>query len=450
MSAAFLSLIFVVAEYVAQPSVGLLVLASGLGIAVVGGKAAALPALITFIGVVSLSSLRREIRWWSLLLAGSMAIVTVGSFLYFFAGASVGGESQGSSSVNIGDVVYSDGPIALGIRSPFSTAIGSFALVTLILSSVLGLFVRGPRSTHSQEVVFRGAVLAAIVSLGTGFVYVGDRSGVMYFFQLALVLLLPISIVKFGEHDFGAFFNAKSITLVGGSAAVVAVVWSNLYFEVSATDLSSSLFRSFLMLLPLLGGSAIALAARRTMKSRMPSLRVVAAASTALIMGLAFFAWVPRYARVHVVQGKALVEDRNLVVGSPLYREAFQWIRYNSEVEAIVATNRYCNEIDQLLSDCAASLSMVAAQTDRRMWAENLDFVGGARDKVLDRARDTLVFIDSPSAQSLLPLSSANVSWVFVDKELTKQTNWEPWARVEFENDESFVLRVDASKKKGS
>ena len=74
----------------------------------------------------------------------------------------------------------------------------------------------------------------------------------------------------------------------------------------------------------------------------------------------------------------------------------------------------------------------------------NIDFVGGAKEKVLGRARDVLMFVDSPSAQSLEPLANANVSWVFIDRRLTQQTTWEPWARVDFENDEAIVLRVNA------
>jgi hypothetical protein len=76
------------------------------------------------------------------------------------------------------------------------------------------------------------------------------------------------------------------------------------------------------------------------------------------------------------------------------------------------------------------------------MWAENIDFVGGDKEKVLARAGDVLAFVDAPSAQSLAPLLSANVSWVFIDRQLTQQSNWEPWARVEFENNEAIVLRV--------
>jgi hypothetical protein len=171
---------------------------------------------------------------------------------------------------------------------------------------------------------------------------------------------------------------------------------------------------------------------------------VIAAASTAMIMALSFFAWVPRFARLHVIEGNALADDRALVVGSPLYRDAFQWIRKNSDDEAIIATNRYCNEPEQFIPDCSASLSMVAAQANRRMWAENLDFVGSARAKVVTRASETVAFIDLPSAKSVEPLITANVSWIFVDKQLTSQKNWEPWAIVEFENDESIVLRVVA------
>jgi hypothetical protein len=261
----------------------------------------------------------------------------------------------------------------------------------------------------------------------------------MYFFQLALMLSLPLAIVGLSHYSFSALMNMRSIATIGVIAGVVALVWTNLYFEVAATDSATSLMRSVFMLLPLVGGViTAAVVLRRTTPPRL----VTTAATTALIMSLAFFAWVPRYARVHVLEGQSLAEDRNLVEGSPLYREAFDWIRQNSEADAIVATNRYCNDFSLSLPACTASLSMAAAHTQRRMWAENIDFVGGDKEKVLARAGDVLAFVDAPSAQSLAPLLSANVSWVFIDRQLTQQSNWEPWARVEFENNEAIVLRV--------
>jgi hypothetical protein len=438
VSAAFLALILVIAEYLARPSVGVLIVAVASGFAVVGGKVAALPALVALVGIGSLLALRSQKWQWPILLAGSMALVTAGGFLYFFAGASVG-EAQAGSQLNVGDVVYSDGPMASAVRTPLLTVFGSVVLVVLLLSSVLGLFVGREGAVKSDDAVIWGVRGAAAISLLTGFVYVGDRSGVMYFFQLALMLSLPLAIVGLSHYSFSALMNMRSIATIGVIAGVVALVWTNLYFEVAATDSATSLMRSVFMLLPLVGGViTAAVVLRRTTPPRL----VTTAATTALIMSLAFFAWVPRYARVHVLEGQSLAEDRNLVEGSPLYREAFDWIRQNSEADAIVATNRYCNDFSQSLPACTASLSMAAAHTQRRMWAENIDFVGGDKEKVLARAGDVLAFVDAPSAQSLAPLLSANVSWVFIDRQLTQQSNWEPWARVEFENNEAIVLRV--------
>jgi hypothetical protein len=441
VSAAFLALILVVAEYLARPSLRVLVIAIASGFAVVGGKVAALPALVALVGIGSLLALRSQKWQWPILLAGSMALVTVGGFWYFFAGASVG-ETQTGSQLNVGDVVYSDGPMASVVRTPLLTVVGSVVLVVLLLSSVLGLFVGREGAVRSDDAVIWGVRGAAAISMLTGFVYVGDRSGVMYFFQLALMVSLPLAIAGLSRYSFSALMNVRSMVAVGLIAGIVTLVWTNLYFEVAATDSATSLLRSVFVLLPLVGGVFASVVVHRSLAMRAVPRLVATAATTALIMSLAFFAWVPRYARVHVVEGRSLAEDRNLVVGSPLYREAFEWIRQNSEAGIIVATNRYCNDVSQSLPTCTASLSMAAAHTQRRMWAENIDFVGGDKEKVLGRARHVFTFVDSPSAQSLAPLLSANVSLVFIDRQLTQQSDWEPWARVEFENDEAIVLRV--------
>ena len=441
VSAAFLALILAIAEYLARPSFGVLVFAVAAGFAVVGGKVAALPALVALVGVASLVSLRSQNWQWPILLASAMALVTVGGFWYFFAGASVG-ETQSGSQLNLGDVVYSDGPMASVVRTPLLTIVGSVVLVVLLLSSVLGLFVSRGGTITREKAVLWGVRGAAATSLLTGFIYVGDRSGVMYFFQLALIVSLPLAIAGLSRYSFSALMNVRSMATIGVIAGVVALAWTNLYFEVAATDSATSLVRSMFLLFPLAGGVVASVVVRRSASARALPRLVTTAATTALIMGLAFFAWVPRYARLHVLEGRSLAEDRNLAVGSPLYREAFEWIRQNSDSDAIVATNRYCNDVSQSLPACTASLSMAAAHTQRRMWAENIDFVGGDKEKVLRRAGNALAFVNAPSAQSLAPLLSANVSWVFIDRQLTQQSDWEPWARVEFENDEAIVLRV--------
>ena len=443
VSAAFLALILVIAEFLTRPSFGVLVVAAVIAFGVVGGKVAAIPALIAFVGIVSLVSIRSSNWRWAMLLAGSMALVTIGGFWFFFSGASVG-ETQAGSQLNVGDVVYSDGPIASAVRAPLLTFIGSAVLVVLLLSSVLGLFVGRERGDKRDAAVTWGIRGAAATSMLTGFIYVGDRSGVMYFFQLALITALPLAVAGLSRYSFAAVKNVRSIVAVGVTASLISLLWTNLYFEVSATDARTSLLRATFMLLPIAGGFVTALIVQRTSSANVPPRMVVVTATTAVIMSLAFFSWVPRFARVHVMAGESLPVDRNLVVGSPLYNEAFEWIRENAESEAIVATNRYCNDVSRSFPECEASLSMVAAHTQRRMWAENIDFVGGAKEKVLGRARDVLMFVDSPSAQSLEPLANANVSWVFIDRRLTQQTTWEPWARVDFENDEAIVLRVNA------
>jgi hypothetical protein len=42
-----------------------------------------------------------------------------------------------------------------------------------------------------------------------------------------------------------------------------------------------------------------------------------------------------------------------------------------------------------------------------------------------------------------MKLSTASVSWVYVDKAVTVVRSWEPWARIEYENDLAAVLRLN-------
>jgi hypothetical protein len=87
---------------------------------------------------------------------------------------------------------------------------------------------------------------------------------------------------------------------------------------------------------------------------------------------------------------------------------------------------------------------LVSAISKRRMLVE------GAREPVLDpgalvdeKISASIEFGQSPSKQSYEFLRNFNTQWFVVDASMSDSNlTWEPYASVEFENDEMKILRL--------
>ncbi len=398
---------------------------------VVGGKVSAIPALLagTLVYAVIQVSVRRNFK--AALLVVVVTFLAIGGFVYFYSGVISEGQT-GSLRISFFDVVYAEGPLSDLARSIWLTAFGVIAVVGGVLAVIPGVAVVKRGTSREFSVLMRMLIAGAVVSFTIGFVYVGESSGVPYFFNVGIALLIPVSSLAISRLDAPPVFKSIAIGFFGVSTGVFL---PNLMVQIKAQDVGSSIFRSILLLLPVLFGSAILLFGGVHRKS-LASILVLA-----ISLG-SFFAWVPRYAMIQARHGADYVAGANSISGSREIRSAAEWLRANSNESDIVATNRFCNLIEQDLPDCDAYWNVVSSITGRRMYVENLDWTARSATGVIDRALEVVRFVDDPSAERAEFLETANVSWVFVDKAVTEQESWEPWAEVVFENDEATVLRV--------
>jgi len=86
--------------------------------------------------------------------------------------------------------------------------------------------------------------------------------------------------------------------------------------------------------------------------------------------------------------------------------------------------------------------SLVAAVTGRTVCAEFPDFTRTVWPDIDARVVDSIALVDSPSRQTAAKLTTASGSWVYVDNAVTDVRSWEPWARIEYDNDQAAVLRM--------
>ena len=405
---------------------------------VVGGKVSAVPSLLAGAAVFAVIHLRGRRRLSAFTPLVLSTVVVAGGFFYFYGNVVEEGET-GALRFRFFEVLYTEGPLSGSSRMFWLTLFGFVATLGGLFAVVPGLMgVRRSPGLRSSSLELM-LVAAAVASFGVGLVYVGESSGVPYFFNIGLALLVPVSTSLMPHWQNSVDRSFVSVIVVG---VLVGVVISQLMVEIVGEDTRSSATRSALLLSPvLLGGALLLLSGRR-------SRPLAAVLVLAMSLG-SFFAWVPRYSLIQARHSANYVGGVESISGSPDVRSAAIWLRENSDGDDIVAVNRFCNLTSDELPGCQAYWNVVSSISGRRMYVENLDWTARSATGARDRAYEVERFVNDPTERNAEFLETANVSWVFVDKAVTAQQNWEPWAEVKFENEDAMVLQVTRQRARG-
>lgn len=128
--------------------------------------------------------------------------------------------------------------------------------------------------------------------------------------------------------------------------------------------------------------------------------------------------------------------------------EALGWIDSHLPQSAIIATNRsLCGSSVSCSSQSGSHL--VSAVSRRSVLLEGPRFIPSAvspdgtyTNWARDRAKASLEFISAPDQVNTQQLTDYGVTYVYVSKTTQLPTNWEPWAKIIFENETSLVLHL--------
>jgi len=132
----------------------------------------------------------------------------------------------------------------------------------------------------------------------------------------------------------------------------------------------------------------------------------------------------------------------DFILGSTDHQEALKWLRFNTDDQSIVATNRYCIPN---ASSCISKWQIVSALSHRRMFIEGGYWVGSAPDVITaEKVGASVRFADAPTFVDWSYLVAGGVDYFFVDNAVGIHiTNWEPYATVVKANDSITVLRMN-------
>jgi hypothetical protein len=166
-----------------------------------------------------------------------------------------------------------------------------------------------------------------------------------------------------------------------------------------------------------------------------------------LLLNVSVFNAIAHTRRIPSIYKEANFKESS--TGSTLARSGTDWIRANSEGDAVIATNRFC--ILRSVEDCIdLKYSLLSATSRRQMFIEAPYYIGfkdpisreypaWAKER-LDLSRG---FADKPNAEITAKLREYGVDWFYLFKENTTNRNWEPYGTVMYENTEVAIIKLN-------
>jgi hypothetical protein len=132
------------------------------------------------------------------------------------------------------------------------------------------------------------------------------------------------------------------------------------------------------------------------------------------------------------------IKDPNLIQGSVLQNEALTWLRENSRINDVVATNRFCiPNVDP----CNPKWYLVSAVSRRRMLIEGF----ANSPDLISKQKHSQGFADNANYLDYTFLIGHKVKWIVVDNIAIQSDghSWAPFANIAFKNDDMTILQLN-------
>ena len=132
------------------------------------------------------------------------------------------------------------------------------------------------------------------------------------------------------------------------------------------------------------------------------------------------------------------------------HQTAMTWLKAETSLDDVVATNRFCAS-GEPVNSCFAGSYFVSALSGRRMLVEGHYWTPNYQQStrpafLLDRINASLAFSKNPTDSAWRHLRSYGVTWVVIDKGFPKAKNWEPFGVIKFENRHVILINLVSSR----
>ena len=371
----------------------------------------------------------------------AFAVILVWYFVYYSANSS----SSDSIKFGFGTIFQQKAFMTAGLPT-LVFAIGVVSILFLITYSLAGAFWVRIITKSSTKFLLVFSLTGGISSLILGILFFDIGENLAYLIQTAIALILPISIVGVCNSKFGSgakLSNGVAIAVIIGLLAA-KVSWSR--FDRGSGNSAPVVYKSSLaVLIPLIVCIVFCAVARVLLryKSRhaLGLVAVSLIASGTLGSSVSFASgFYQDGGDYHALR----VDDADTITGSPAYRELLIWLRDNSQVDDLVATNRYCSDTHEFPPSCLALWSLTSAISRRQVLVEGV-MPANSENLVPERERRRVLieqFVNKPSLATHDALVEYGVDWVVADHAVTQTRTWGEFAEIRFVNVAGSILQL--------
>jgi hypothetical protein len=347
------------------------------------------------------------------------------------------------------------------IRIPASIMYTSLYLVLPMVAVIYFLLRQRKELSPLLVIAIPALPLVVLTALFGG----ADASGYFVLSCLGILnLVLITSLSKFFSDFKFSDRNNRQISLFALLAGVTGIASQQMVSYFNGGTANEVLIRSFLkshwvsaLLLTIIWFAILKL---MKIDRRIP---FIVAFITAELLA---FAWVEAMNLDRLTKGPELrVEEASTALGTTDEISVGIWIRNNTELPAIIATNHFCgaacsgenwfeNDYQNLDDSYLFPPSptgygtfnfILSAYAERRFFIEGARFLlvnGMPKEQVRERMNLVLEFANTPDAGNLRSLQEKGVDYFVVDKESTSVQNWKDFATTRYENDTFLVLEL--------
>lgn len=416
----------------------------------IGSKVSSAPAVIFGFLIVSIYLLikKHKLVKYEFLLScvAAIAVLIVWYLIYYSSTA----ETPNSIKYGFG-VIFEQKAFLVAGLPVFAFAIGVLSILFLIVYSFVGIFWARVISSSTTRFALVFSLAGGLASLCLGVLFFDAGENLAYLIQIAIALIMPISIVAICDSQhleprrpLEIFFAA----LVGVGAAKIS--WS-VFTGVTGNRAQVAVKSSLAIAIPLLGGLllfvVVRLLFRFTAKRAMTMVAVLMISSGTLG---SYAAFASGFYQDGVSYNLLHVDEADTITGSKSYREMLIWLRDHSRTEDIVATNRYCSDSYQFPPDCLALWNLTSAISKRQVLVEG-SYPPQGEELSLEREKRRLLikqFVDGPSDATQVVLLSYGVKWIIADFAVTLNRSWDGFADVRFTNTAGAILELKKAMEK--
>ena len=417
-----------------------------LSVCLIGSKVTFVPVLLVGFFCCAILELSQKPRLYKLWFAFLTILCAVA--ISFFTIYNFGNRSGSNYRISFADVLWQKGNLEEFL--PLSVVLISFCVTSvLVLSPTFGLFFLSDVMRINNQVLFVFLTAAGLSGVVLAFILSDPSESNAYFMQAGLAFLVPVS-AAMSIDNFGAVgFKSRSFVVLTICVCFeMARWWPRWYRNVTGEGLLPFYKTSLILGIPFLVSFLGFLIAKSSpiFRSRIDLKRFLSVLLIASSAG-------SYYANAGDFSDKGQWAARNvrfkpfdMISGSQSYRDLLFWLRDNSPVTDLVATNRYCSVSTDSPPDCLAMWSLTSAITGRQMLSEGTwttNIISGVKDETEKRRSLVENFVNLPTKETLSLLVGYGVRWVVADYAVTQTRNWNDFATVRFENRAGAILELD-------